>query len=132
MLSEPEARVQASVVLAVVDLETGTPAEQFERLERAIAIIDRIALQVDDEIDQLSVFRMKESLRLLAGPAPTGDGAGFCSVSPRGMARCCSTMSRRSNPISQEDWALLDSRRERRGTPIRGSPRHWGWGCDGP
>jgi hypothetical protein len=39
----------------------------------AIAIIDRIALQVDDEIDRLSVLPMKESLRLLAGPAPTGD-----------------------------------------------------------
>jgi hypothetical protein len=76
MLSGPEARVQASVVLAVVDLETGTPDEQLERLERAIAIIDRIALQVDDEIDRLSVLRMKESPRLLAGPARTGDGGG--------------------------------------------------------
>jgi hypothetical protein len=76
MLSGPEARVQASVVLAAVDLETGTPNEQLERLERAIAIIDRIALEVDDEIDRLSVLRMKESLRLLAGPARTGDGGG--------------------------------------------------------
>jgi len=76
MLSGPEARVQASVVLAVVDLETGTPDEQLERLERAIAIIDRIASQLDDEIDRLSVLRMKESLRLLAGPARTGDGGG--------------------------------------------------------
>jgi hypothetical protein len=76
MLSGPEARVQASAVLAVVDLETGTTDEQLERLERAIAIIDRIALEVDDEIDRLSVLRMKESLRLLAGPARTGDRGG--------------------------------------------------------
>ena len=33
LLCGPEARVQATVVLAVIDLETGTQDEQLERLE---------------------------------------------------------------------------------------------------
>jgi hypothetical protein len=44
------------------------------RLEQAILSIDRLAYRADDEIDRLSVLRMKESLRLLAGPDRTGDG----------------------------------------------------------
>lgn len=73
-LSGPQARVAASDILATVDLSTGTSAERIARLEQAISSIDQLARRTDDEIDRLSVLRMKESLRLLAGPDRTGDG----------------------------------------------------------
>ncbi|GAA0936609.1 hypothetical protein GCM10009554_24260 [Kribbella koreensis] len=73
-LSGPQARVAASDILAAIDLSTGSSAEQIARLEQAISSIDRLGGRCDDEIDRLSVLRMKESLRLLAGPDSTGGG----------------------------------------------------------
>jgi hypothetical protein len=71
-LSGPQARVAASDILATVDLSAGP--ERMARLEQAISSIDQLAHRTVDEIDRLSVLRMKESLRLLAGPDRTGDG----------------------------------------------------------
>jgi hypothetical protein len=71
-LNGPDARARASTVLTVVDLITGTVDERIARAELAIGRIDAVAKRVDDEIDRLSVLRMKESLRLLAGPPADG------------------------------------------------------------
>jgi hypothetical protein len=74
-LTGAQGRVEASNVLAGVDATSGSVPEQVAGAETAIVLIDRIAARVDDEIDRLSVLRMKESLRLLAGP-PRGPETG--------------------------------------------------------
>ncbi|WP_344177839.1 hypothetical protein [Kribbella lupini] len=88
------AREQLAVARAGIGTETTAPAAgqrvartavarpSEERVvdraavERAIGAIDRVAASVDDEIERLSVLRMKESLRLLAGPAPADATSG--------------------------------------------------------
>lgn len=75
-MTGPEARAQASAVLASIDVEHGTPAERVDRIERAIRAVSTLAAQVEDEIDRLSVLRMQESLHLLAGPPAPGVDRG--------------------------------------------------------
>lgn len=89
MVTGPEARVQVSGILAAVAREQVAVAREqgagsqaagrrgvgLAAVERAIGAIDRIAASVNDEVERLSVLRMKESLRLLAGPG-AADGAG--------------------------------------------------------
>jgi hypothetical protein len=70
--SGADARALASTELA---LATAPGPEPIARLEDAMLRITGIADRTDDEVDRLSVLRMNETLRLLAGP-PRGPRSG--------------------------------------------------------
>ncbi|MFC0624956.1 hypothetical protein [Kribbella deserti] len=104
-MTGPEARAQASAVLAAIDVENGTPAERLDRIERAIRAVSTIAAQVEDEIDRLSVLRMQESLHLLAGPAAPGVDRGVLL----GLAAWDGTMYLDERFVTQPIQQLYDA-----------------------
>ncbi|HEY3001101.1 MAG TPA: hypothetical protein VGJ44_02015 [Kribbellaceae bacterium] len=80
-LSGPDARALASTELT---LATSPPFTDgiVDRLEDAMLRIAAIADATADEIDRLSVLRMNETLRLLAGPTGRPDPAPVLGLAP--------------------------------------------------